>query len=261
MPYITEMNSRRILTKDEIFTACPAVYAQSPSPRVSDRYSFLSTADIIADLEKMNWFPTDVKGATRGTKEFNVHTVRLFNPEYTFKNNVHPEIAIINSHNGSRRFRIGMGVFRMVCLNGMMMGNTFMNERVKHINVDFDTLRENITLLTDSFDDVAGKIGELSSKQLTREQMLEFAEVAMNIRFKDERPFEASQLLTVRRPIDNSPDLFTTFNVIQENVMKGGIQYRAGNRRMKTRAITSASSDISLNMQLWDAMDEFASTL
>lgn len=255
------MNNRRVLTKDEIFAKCPAVYAQSPAPSVSDRYSFLSTADILADLEKMNWFPTEVNGAKRGSKEFNIHTVRLFNPDFTFANNIHPEIALINSHNGTRRFSIGMGVFRMVCTNGLMIGDTLRRECIKHINVDFDTLRENITALTDGFEAVAGKIGEYSNKILTPEQRLALAEAAMGIRFKGDRPFEARELLNTRREADQSFDLFTTFNVIQENVMKGGIKYVSGNRRMTTRAITSASSDITINTQLWDAMDEIASTL
>lgn len=255
------MNNRRILDKEEIYRACPAVFAQSPAPSVSDRYSFLSTADILSDLEKMNWFPTEVKGATRGAKEFNIHTVRLFNPDHTFANNVHPEIAIINSHNGMRRFRIGMGVFRMVCLNGLMVGETLMNEKIKHINVDFETLRENIAALTESFGSVSEKINGYSHKMLTSEQRLAFAEAAMNIRFKDERPFEAKELLNIKRDADASLDLFTTFNVIQENVMKGGIKYVSGRRKMTTRAITSASSDITINTQLWDTMDEIASTL
>lgn len=58
----------------------------------------------------------------------------------------------------------------------------------------------------------------------------------------------------VEGDVDRS--LWTTFNVIQENVVRGGLQGRKRNaegriRRAQTRAITGIDQNMTLNRALW----------
>ncbi|MEA9980016.1 DUF932 domain-containing protein, partial [Pseudomonas sp. RTS4] len=65
-------------------------------------------------------------------------------------------------------------------------------------------------------------------------------------------PITPSQLLLPRRREDRSDDLWTTFNRVQENVIKGGLDGRnKKGRRTKTRAVNGIDQDVKLNRALW----------
>ena len=58
---------------------------------------------------------------------------------------------------------------------------------------------------------------------------------------------------------DGSRDIWKTFNVIQENIIRGGVRgTNAKNRTMKTRAVTSVQNDININKALWKLTEELA---
>ena len=101
-----------------------------------------------------------------------------------------------------------------------------------------------------------------SQIKLDREEALAMAEAARMIRFGDadgvlDTPITAAQLLTARRQDDARRDnVWTNFNVLQENVIRGGLQgvrFDANNRarNMSTRAINGIDQDVKLNKALW----------
>ena len=60
------------------------------------------------------------------------------------------------------------------------------------------------------------------------------------------------QLLRARRSEDRSSDLWTTFNRVQENTIKGGLSGRnKQGRRTTTRAVNGIDQDVKLNRALW----------
>jgi hypothetical protein len=64
----------------------------------------------------------------------------------------------------------------------------------------------------------------------------------------------AGQLLLPRRAADASDDLWSTYNVIQENLMRGnqrGRSHSKTQRRVRTRPVQSVDTDIRLNRALW----------
>jgi sporulation protein YlmC with PRC-barrel domain len=64
---------------------------------------------------------------------------------------------------------------------------------------------------------------------------------------------EPARLLAPRRAADVGNDLWRTLNVVQENVLHGGIPRRtASNRLVRTRAITAIREDVRINSGLWD---------
>jgi len=96
---------------------------------------------------------------------------------------------------------------------------------------------------------------------VTEPERLVFAEAAHHMRFADAAgevttPVKPTQLLAPRRAGDTAKDLWTTFNVIQENVIRGGlraIRYEQGRRprRVTTREVGSIDADVKLNKALW----------
>ncbi len=73
---------------------------------------------------------------------------------------------------------------------------------------------------------------------------------------------EPRQLLEARRIADetggdSSRDLWKTLNVVQENMVRGGVTARDANlRRRRTRAVASIAEDNRLNKALWRLAEE-----
>ena len=67
----------------------------------------------------------------------------------------------------------------------------------------------------------------------------------------------AEQLIEARRPEDLGNSLWTTFQRVQENAMRGGRAGRtAQGRRTQTRPVGSIDRTVSLNRALWVLAEE-----
>ena len=65
-------------------------------------------------------------------------------------------------------------------------------------------------------------------------------------------PITESQILRPRRFDDNREDLWSTFNRIQENLVKGGLPGRSANgRQQRTRPVHGIDQNVRLNRALW----------
>ena len=89
------------------------------------------------------------------------------------------------------------------------------------------------------------------------------AKAALSYRFGEEyQPVTQSQILSARRWQDESNDLWTTYQRIQENLIKGGLVGRAANgKRANTRAVKGIDSDVKLNRALWVMAENMLSLL
>ena len=87
-----------------------------------------------------------------------------------------------------------------------------------------------------------------------------FARAALALKYDPEdgaAPVTESQLLMPRRFEDRRDDLWTTFNRVQENLVKGGLQgrNRAG-RATTTRPVQGIDQNVKLNRALWLLAEE-----
>ena len=85
-------------------------------------------------------------------------------------------------------------------------------------------------------------------------------------------PIRPEQLLTPRRADDRANDLWTVMNVIQENVMRGGLSARMPattdqhghwrrDRLVTTRAVDNIDQDVRLNKALWVLGERMAGSI
>jgi hypothetical protein len=73
---------------------------------------------------------------------------------------------------------------------------------------------------------------------------------------KESTVFDSTSLLIPRRTIDkDKDDLWTTFNIVQEN-MKKGFETRTNKGYHKIRAISSINEDTRINKSLWMLADK-----
>lgn len=95
-----------------------------------------------------------------------------------------------------------------------------------------------------------------------------FANAAHLLRFgnadgETSTPIKPEQLLIPRRYDDRANDLWTVFNSVQENCIKGGLRGMIRDefgrpRRVKSRAVNGIDQDIKLNKALWTLSQRMA---
>jgi len=254
------------LTKEEIKKSAPAVYATQPKKSMTDRYSFVSTDKIITGFNQAGWEVT--KAFQSKTKKDDIaerkHVVRLSNPDFQPMmkevGSLTPEIILINSHNGTSAVRIELGLFRLVCGNGLVIANSrFAQVKRRHFGIDQDEIFQVIYDATNEFQDVWGKIDEYKSIKLTNGQRLDFASKVIEENWGTSSVITPDALLLPRRTEDKNDDLFSVMNVVQENVIKGGANYLHPHRNTlrRTKAIKNADRDIKVNALLWQMIESF----
>jgi len=97
------------------------------------------------------------------------------------------------------------------------------------------------------------EVKELKDIELTKNEQQLFAESALQLKYHDNSTIQPAQLLQPRRYDDQKPDLWTTFNRVQENLIeKGGLRGRTATmRRTRTRPIKGIDENVKLNKALW----------
>lgn len=232
-----------------------ALNATHESGSVSDKYNFFSSADIVEFFNNKGWEMTDYKQVIPrvGDPAYVKHMITFDHRDYSDRDNI-PRILMTNAHNGTSSFKLHTGIFRVVCSNGLIVGSTFEQVRIRHINTTEEQVYQSIDKLVDQFNPVMNKIARFSDILLEPEQKLEVARKVADERFTTYTQNDLTALLSPIRNEDVGDDLWTVSNVLQEKCMYGGSRV---NRR-KVRPIKGIDRTVGFNIALWDIMEETA---
>lgn len=252
------------LSLDQIKRAAPAAFATEPASYITKKYNFVPTTDIISKMEDNGWVVTSAQQSkTKRDLRLNygTHILRFQNPEYYIKGQDgiegRPEVVFINSHDGTRPLQSELGIFRLVCSNGLVIKTQdFGGFRERHTRLTNDGVKQLLDEKTRLMESVIGKINSWNGIQMKQVDMRQFATDALLLRLGEERQPEDHEVFSVleaRRDADKSNTLWHVFNRVQENLIKGG--FDIGNRR--ARGITNPTQDLKLNQGLWQLAEEF----
>jgi hypothetical protein len=165
-----------------------------------------------------------------------------------------PQILLTNSHDGKAAFNFRVGIFRLVCSNGLVISDAdFNNVSIRHINYSFETLQTKIQEVIAKLPNLVNKINLFKQTELTEAQMADFAQKAAALRTK--QTINIMDVLTPDRPQDAGNDLWVVFNRIQEKVIGGNYKYGGKNR--KARSVKNFQKDIELNEQLFELAESY----
>lgn len=267
------------LTNDQLVTRAPSIFAAQAHESRSARYAYIPTARIVDQLRDNGFMPVMAMQSKvrsdNSRKEFAKHMIRFRHVDYANVSlavgDVFPEVVMVNSHDGSSSYNLMAGLFRLVCGNGMVIASGTMDAvRIHHTgNVAQNVIDGSYRVLDDSRKalDVAGR---WQQKILSEREQTALAIGAHHLRFADaagnvETPIQPAQLLRVRRVDDRANDLWSTFNRVQENVIKGGLHAVATaadgkRRRMSTREVKGIDGNVNLNKALWKLAEHLASS-
>jgi hypothetical protein len=263
--------NRPALTELDLHNRAPSVFATEAHHSRSDRFVPVPTIDIVRGLTREGWLVTSAqqqKTRIADKAPFTKHLLRfrrLDSRELAVGDNL-LELVLVNANDGAARYQLDAGIFRIACMNGMIVkSKDFGGVRVRHtgdavrqvIEGSFEVLKSANKALTAPQD--------WSKIQLSERERFAFAKGAAVERWGiDENnnvlaPVGPDDLLRPRRTADTGRDLWSTFNVIQENVTQGGQYGRtASGRRHTTRQIRGIDQSMSVNRGLWQMAEWLA---
>jgi hypothetical protein len=258
----SEFRSQLPLSNAQIAYHAPSVMADAAHESRGERYSFIPTIQVIDGLRAEGFEPYEIrqtKVRDAGKREHTKHMVRMRHASQISTKDEVPEVILLNSHDGSSSYQIMSGVFRFVCSNGLIAGDMFNNLRVRHTGNVVGDVIEGATRILEDAKQIGYRIEDYKGIQLSQDEQRAFATAALQLRWGDDAPVTTNRLLSVHRYADMGTDLWTTFNRVQENMMKGGLSGRSSTgRRTTTRAVGGVNENVKLNKALWTLADSMA---
>lgn len=263
-------NTTTILSRDQIAKLAPSAFAEHPHHSRSERYEFIPTTSVIEKLLRNDYVcvaagQTKVRRHRADHHEFAKHLLRFQLRKYAeaerVVNGLVPEVVLINSHNGTSAFSIQAGLFRFVCTNGLVIQSAdYGAVKIQHSGKVADEVLEASNHIMAEAPKILAVSQHWSAIPVTRRQQLALATRALDARYGENRPpITAVQALEARRNEDEAPNLWNTFNVLQENLHKGGqIGKSASGRKSTSRAIKSVTNSLNFNRRLWEMADAIA---
>lgn len=266
-----ELTSRNGLPLDlqAIASACPSVLAEDKHSSRSQRYTYISTFELMQGMAKEGFHPHSILQAgskDEGRRAFTKHLIR-FRSETTVRNvngSIY-EVCLLNSHDGTTSEKMFGGFFRFACKNGSIFFDGEATEvRVPHTGNVLHKVIEGAYTVLGQHTLAVDHVENFQRITMGRDEQMAFATAARALRFEDEHAVQAEQLLQSRRIEDRPNDLWTCFNRVQENVIRGGLSYTQTNpetRRVthrNTQPVRSVDGDVKLNRALWVLAEEMA---
>lgn len=264
--FSTQLDS--YLTKEQIKEVAPVVFATEPTNKnVSEKYLHVNTETVIDDLAKLGWLPvTAMQRRTKPRKDGSPtirskHMVSFQNPDLMIKgtngDDAFPRIIVTNSHDGLSSFQFRVGIYRLVCSNGLVVADEeFSAFSIKHKGYTFEELQ---TVVSSAVEDLPNKIvvlNKMQDRMLTAEEQRQLAIDAMALRSTnpDTKYDEASiqEVLTATRKEDEGDSLWLVFNRVQESIINGGYSAALrGSKVRKVKKIKSFERDLQVNQDLF----------
>ena len=217
--------------------------------RIKQKEFYIPTLDVITKLQDEGWKISGVAEQRGKNRKITSNYVQLQHPDFAVqnskgKNEAFTSITLSNSCNGSRPLQMSLGMFRQVCTNGLVRFDQHAEtEKIKHIEVNARDLDRFVVSMNGKADKLLTEVNEMKHKGLSIEDMRKLAREAASLRYTNLDEINIDDLFAVNRVEDESNDLWTVFNRIQENL---------------THDVKNINEDIRLNQQLFSLVENFA---
>ena len=252
------LRSEAPLSDEQIRAVAPSIFAEAPHESRSERYSYIPTATVLQELRGEGFEPfmvcqTRVRRDDR--RDFTKHMIRLRHASQIDARGEANEIILLNSHDGTSSYQMLAGMFRFVCQNGLVCGDTVADVRVPHKGDVAAQVIEGAYEVLHGFQQAQESREAMRAVTLGGGEAEVFARAALALKYDDPNkpaPITERQVLAPRRLDDNRADLWSVFNRTQENLIRGGLAGRGGDgRRQRTRPVQGIDQDLRLNRALW----------
>lgn len=245
----------------------PSALADTHDGKRSDRYTFVPTRQIIANMESVGWGVSRAlspKARNLASRAHGKHVIAFRSKDGIgiddprgFGGKIYPEILILNSSNGTSRFEVHAGLFAFICGNGLVVSaGTFGDLSMIHAGFNPEDAYTLVSQFMGNMDKVVEHIERFQRVILTPTQQNNYALEASRIRWGDSG-IVPTVLLNTQREEDKGDNLWTVYNKVQEHVMGGG--FKLGKR--KARPLTNIDRNLEINAALWELTERYANCI
>jgi len=262
------------LSNEQIMSAAPSVFATAPHFEVSDRYGFMPTINVVDALRNEGWMPVDatqknVRDVSKRDLTTHLLRFRRLDNDIQVGDSV-VEILLKNAHDRSSAFVLHAGIFRMACANGIVIADSTFNKlSVRHGKNIVGDIIEGSCEVINEVPAICETVETMQATELSGEERAIFAHTAYTYAHgeRDEDTLTSkesiiNQMLRPKRYADKGTDLWSTFNVVQENIIKGGIRTsKIGSNGRVRRSTKRAVGNIDKNIKLNKAIFEMATQM
>lgn len=248
-----------IMSLEQIKNVAPSVFATSASQKVSNRYSFVPTIDIVENFQREGWEVSSAKQTGKGIHA--LHEIKFRNGELPKVGDTLVEAIIRNSHNGMSTLSVSAGLFRLVCSNGLTVATSAADSfKVRHAGFELDDVKRITEDFSKRLPFIEGSVNRMMERELTTDEKIDFVRKSAEVRWKTgsvPATLDYEEILNPLRDADNGDSLWQVFNVVQEKWVRGGIQYKSNNgRKTQLRTLNDILNTNRINTKLWELAEE-----
>ena len=241
------------ISLDSLRQRVPAIFTKTPSPKVSNRYSFADSEYYLQKFIDADWFIHSARQVSKS--EYAPHQVILRNNDIATVGDLLPQLIFTNSHNGIKKMTMDTGIYRLVCSNGLVVPTSITQSlSIKHIDLGDSTTDTIVNSFYEKIPIIMNNIDRMRNKILTNDEIDNFTYNALQIRFINAVGININDVVKPLRLEDNSDDLWTVFNVVQEKIIRGGIQLPS---KRHSRPINNFVNDNDINTKLWQLAEQY----
>lgn len=257
-PLVLTHGDHSALTEKEIRAFAPVVFNDEPREGLSQSYMPVKSWDIITELRDHGYVPTEVQLRHRaGALDTTAHTIRFSQFDARSKmltrGDVSPQLMMRNALDGSAHLEFWHALLRMLCSNGLIVSDSsdVRPLAVRHLASPTLAAIMAIQEISDQSKMMFQHIEAMRKTALSDKQQIRMAHGALAL-MNTKGAVQAHDLLTARRPEDVGPDVWRTFNRIQENIVRGGVNGKTtDNRPTRTRGLSGIGAQLNANTALW----------
>ena len=258
-------------------TRISSISAERPHQRVGEHYAFIPTQRVVDVLKEQNWMPIkayEVKARSDSRMGFQKHLIRFrhFGGEELVRSvgDLFPEIVMTNAHDGTAAFIFMAGIFRVACLNGLVVADSmFESFKIRHQGFQNRNVIRAARAISETTPQIMSRVGEFKQIELDVPEQLAFAESALAMKYDDEEvknfdterlmlPFRQEDSINGDRYVVGRNTLWNSYNILQEKLVEKGGRFQrkisksgifSGTK--KARPIKAISENIRINRGLW----------
>jgi hypothetical protein len=256
------------LNIDQVRQLAPAAFSISPDSSLSDSYSHVTTVAVLDALQQDGWQITDARQARsrgRASMEHRKHEISLTHPLLPTHAEGAPLLRISNSSDGCNALRTIGGFLRWACTNQLYTGVKVVGGVFYHRGGSLeDRVVAGAREARNNFDRVIAAVDLWKQIELSPKQQQALVLQGLKARWPVNTPHTLfEEVLTPRRNGDDGRDLWSTFNRVQESLVRGGFlagftqRDDQGNELpelqvRRVRKITGLTANERINTQLWE---------
>jgi hypothetical protein len=254
------------LTDENLRANVPAIFADHKYNKMSDRYTFIPTSQVLAGMRAAGFQPYEARQSGSRSEDREPYTRHMLRFRHvdapTVLDGLVPEVVVINGHDGSAQYQVFGGLFRVVCLNGLMVGMQFANQTIRHIgNVASQVIEGSYKIVEEELPKIMDSVAAMKAATLDFADQHNFAKQALAIRYAGQHSIslKPEQLLELHREVDSGNDVWSIFNRVQENLLSTPHKvFSFTGRRSNVREVSAVKEQVRINRALWDAAARLA---